>query len=136
MVFDDAALHDGVSLNSQLNRGPDLTSSLLGVLLRFRKERIVLAANIQSMFLQVKVSADDAYTLRFLWWENANFREPPGEYQKISYIFGAKDSPSWASYCLKRTADDNKKIFSEEAVKSVQEDFYFDDLLKAVETPR
>ena len=34
-----------------------------------------------------------------------------------------------------KTADDNK-IFSVEAVKSVQEDFYFDDLLKAVETPR
>ena len=116
MVFDDAALHDGVSLNSQLKRGPDLTNSLLGVLPRFRKERIELAANIQSMFLQVKVSADDVHTLRFLWWENADFREPPGEYQKVSYIFGAKDSPSWASYCLKRTADDKKKIFSEEAV--------------------
>ena len=32
-------------------------------------------------------------------------------------------------YCLKRTADDNK-IFSEKAVKSVQEDFYNDDLLR------
>ena len=53
----------------------------------------------------------------------------------VSHIFGAKDSPSCANYCLKRTADDNKKIFSEEAVKSVQEDFYVDDLLKAVETP-
>ena len=86
MVFDDAALHDGVSLNSQLNRGPDLTNSLLGVLLRFRKERIEFAANIQSMFLQVKVSADDVHTLRFLWWENADFREPLGEYQKVSYL--------------------------------------------------
>lgn len=53
----------------------------------------------------------------------------------VSHIFGAKDFPSCANYCLKRTADDNKKIFSEEAVKSVQEDFYVDDLLKAVETP-
>ena len=53
----------------------------------------------------------------------------------VSHIFGAKDSPSCANYCLKRTAADNKKNFSEEAVKSVQEDFYVDDLLKAVEAP-
>ena len=58
VVFDAAALHDGVSLNSQLNRGPDLTNSLLGVLLRFRQESIVLAADIQSMFLQVKVPGE------------------------------------------------------------------------------
>ena len=135
VVFDAAALHDGVSLNSQLNRGPDLTNSLLGVLLRFRQERIVLAADIQSMFLQVKVPAEDPDALRFLWWGDADFRKPPEEYQMVSHIFGAKDSPSCANYCLKRTADDNKKIFSKEAVKSVQEDFYVDDLLKAVETP-
>ena len=53
----------------------------------------------------------------------------------VSHLFGAKDSPGCANYCLKRTADDNKKIFSKEAVKSVQEDFCVDDLLKAVETP-
>ena len=134
VVFDATALHDGVSLNSQLNQGPDLTNSLLGVLLRFRRERIVLAADIQSMFLQVKVPAEDVNALCFLWWEDADFCKPPEEYQMVSHIFGAKDSPSCTNYCLKRTADNNK-IFSEEAVKSVQEDFYVDDLLKAVETP-
>ena len=89
-----AALHDGVSLNSQLNRGPDLTNSLLGVVLRFRRERIVLAADIQSMFFQVKVPAEDADALRFLCWEEADFRKPPKEYRMVSHIFGAKDSPS------------------------------------------
>ena len=84
----------------------------------------------------MKVPADDACALCFLWWENADFRKPPGKYQNISRIFGAKDSQSCANYCLKRNADDNKKMFIEGAVKSVQEDFYVDDLLKAVETPR
>ncbi|PFX14897.1 hypothetical protein AWC38_SpisGene20907 [Stylophora pistillata] len=40
------------NLTKLLNRGPDLTNSLLGVLLRFRQERIVLAADMKSMFLQ------------------------------------------------------------------------------------
>ena len=87
------------------------------------------------MFLQVKVPAEDADALRFLWWEDTDFCKPPEEYQMVSHSFGAKDSSNCANYCLKRTTDDNKKIFSEEAVKSVQEDFYVDDLLKAVETP-
>lgn len=53
----------------------------------------------------------------------------------VSRIFGEKDSPSCTNYCLKITADDNKNIFTEEAVKSVQEDFNADDLLKAIKTP-
>ncbi|KAL9975992.1 hypothetical protein ACROYT_G013221 [Oculina patagonica] len=134
VVFDAAANHDGVSLNSQLNRGPDLTNSLFGVLLRFRQERIALVADIQSMFLQVKVPAEDADALRFLWWEEGDLNRPPGEYQMVRHIFGAKDSPSCVNFCLKRTAEDNKNDFSEEAVRAVQEDFYVDDLLKAVET--
>ena len=43
----------------------------------------------------------------------------------VSHIFGTQNSPSCANYCLKRTADDNKKIFSEEAVNS----FFTKDLL-------
>ena len=53
----------------------------------------------------------------------------------VSHNFGAKDSPGCANYCLKRTAEEKRKIFSKEAVKSILEDFYVDDLLKAVETP-
>ena len=51
VVFEAAELHDGVSFNSQLNRVPALRNSLLGVLLRFRQERIALAVDIQCMFL-------------------------------------------------------------------------------------
>jgi hypothetical protein len=50
VVFNAAALHDGVSLNNQLYQGPDLTNSLVGVLLRFRQERIAIVADITAMF--------------------------------------------------------------------------------------
>ena len=108
VVFGAAALHDGVSLNSQLNRGSDLMNSLLGVLLRFRQERNVLAVDI-------KVPVEDVDALRFLWWEDADFRKPPVEYQMVSHILGTKNSLSCANYCLKRTADNNslfKRIFT------------------------
>ncbi|XP_013856310.1 uncharacterized protein LOC106512188 [Austrofundulus limnaeus] len=54
VVFDCGAEYKGVSLNSQLLQGPNLTSSLVGVLVRFRQEHVALMADIKSMFHQVK----------------------------------------------------------------------------------
>ncbi|KAK3739659.1 hypothetical protein QZH41_014205, partial [Actinostola sp. cb2023] len=53
VVFDAAALYNGVSLNNQLSQGPDLSNSLLGILLRFREEPIALVADIEGMFNQI-----------------------------------------------------------------------------------
>ena len=44
----------GVSLNDKLPQGPDLLSRLSGVLTRFRLNPIVLVADIEAMFHQVK----------------------------------------------------------------------------------
>ena len=133
VVFDAAALHDGVSLNSQLRQGPDLTNSLLGFLLRFRQDPAALVADIEGMFNQVKVPPEDADALRFLWWEDNNL-EQPSEFEMTTHIFGASDSPSFANFCLKRAAEDNRGTFSEDAVNAVKKDFYVDDFIKSVKT--
>ena len=49
VVFDCSAKFNGVSLNSMLYKGPDLTNSLIGVLTRFRQDRIAVTADIQSV---------------------------------------------------------------------------------------
>lgn len=66
-VFDSSATYEGVSLNSELLSGPQLTNSLLGVLVRFRKERIGIMADIQTMFYSFTVREDHRNYLRFLW---------------------------------------------------------------------
>ena len=107
VVFDATSLHDGVSLNNQFVQGPDLTNNLLGILLRFREYRIALVADIEGMFNQVKVPPEDSDALRFLWWQDSDL-ERLLEFQMETHIFGATDSPSCASFCLKRAAEDRK----------------------------
>ncbi len=55
VVFDCSCSYKGESLNSKLLQGPDLTNPLLGVLLRFRHERIAIMADIEAMYYQVQV---------------------------------------------------------------------------------
>ena len=72
IVFDCAAEYNGISLNSKVRQGPDLTNKLVGVLMRFRLHPIAIMADIQAMFHQVHVTPEDQDVLRFLWWPEGN----------------------------------------------------------------
>ncbi len=58
VVFDSSAQHQGISLNNVLLSGPDLNIPLLGVLLRFRKDRTAIMADIQQLFYGFLVKED------------------------------------------------------------------------------
>ena len=133
VVFDGASKFRGTSLNDQLLQGPDYFNSLVGILLRFRQDRVAVAADIESMFHQVRVAEDDRDVLRFLWWENGDLARRPKEYRMAVHIFGAKSSPSCTTFALRRTASDNKDEYSQLAVNSVSKSFYVDDFLKSLE---
>ncbi|VDP90656.1 unnamed protein product [Echinostoma caproni] len=68
IVLDCAAKHKGKSLNDMLYQGSDTTATLVGILLRFRKERVAVTAGIEEMFIQVKVPKNARGALRFLCW--------------------------------------------------------------------
>ena len=131
IVFDAAAEFENNSLNKNLLQGPDRTNRLVGVLMRFRQENVGLAADIESMFHQVKVPPEDQDSLRFLWWQN-DTEEPPEEYVMTVHIFGATDSPCAVNSALKKTAEDNEGGFDLETTKTVKNNFYVDDLLKSL----
>ena len=50
VVFDCSAKHYCTSLNDQLLQGPDLTNSLVGVLSRFREDKVALMSDVEAMF--------------------------------------------------------------------------------------
>ena len=66
VVFDCSARYKGFCLNDHLLPGPNITNSLIGVLMRFRKEPIAIQNDVQSMFHQVQIPTSDRDLLRFL----------------------------------------------------------------------
>ena len=129
IVFDCAAKHRGICLNDALMQGPDLVNSILSVLTRFRRERIALAADVESMFHQVRIKEEDRDSFRFLWWPNGNLSSPPTVHRMLVHIFGATSSPCCATYCLRQSADWYGSNFDPDISKVVNRDFYVDDCL-------
>jgi len=134
VVFDCSAKSNGLSLNDNLLTGPDLTNTLIGVLLRFRQEEVALNADIRAMFHQVHIPYPDNNYFRYLWFENNNINERPVEFRMNVYVFGTVTSPSVANFALKEIARRFKSEFSEETCAAIMSSFYVDDLLKSVAT--
>ncbi|XP_072025356.1 uncharacterized protein [Amphiura filiformis] len=124
----------GQSLNSQLLKGPDLTSNLVGVLTRFREHPVGVVADIKAMYHQVCVPEPDRDLVRFLWWPYGDLSLPLKEYRMNVHLFGATSSPSCANFALRKTADDGKEKYSEEVCNTVLSNFYVDDYLKSIES--
>ena len=81
--------------------GPDLLNNLDGVLLRFKNHKIAIAADIEAMYYQVRVSKSDANTLRFFLQDYLT--QDVQEIHKIFvHIFVGKDSPNCENYALKK----------------------------------
>ena len=133
VVFDCASRYNGVSLNQSLLSGPNLTSSLIGVLTRFREKSIAIMADVETMFYQISVPEKDRDCLRFLWWPDGNTELEPVMYHMTVHLFGAASSPSCANAALRRTAIDNQHLFSRDVTSTLLKHFYVDDCLRSVD---
>nr|XP_022331795.1 uncharacterized protein LOC111129629 [Crassostrea virginica] len=127
MVFDSSAQYEGLSLNKVLLTGPDLTNSLLGVLLRFRLEKIGIMADIQQMFHCFKVRQDHRNYLRFFWYADNDPKGQLVEYRMCVHVFGNSPSPAVATYGLRKTAGNAEQEFGSDVLKFVERNFYVDD---------
>ena len=132
VVFDASAECESTSLNKQLLKGPDLLSSLIGVLMRFRQHLVPLSADIEKMYHQVRVRAQDQPALRFLW-RDVGSSGPPHTYQMLVHVFGATSSPTTCLFALQKTALDNNESFPI-ASPLVFSRFYVDNYLDSFDS--
>ncbi|XP_062698793.1 uncharacterized protein LOC109420058 [Aedes albopictus] len=131
IVWDAAAKVNGVSLNSVLFKGPDLVSSIVAILWKFREFKIAVAADIVEMFHQVIIKPTDQHSQKFLWRSCDTSREPE-VYTMTVMIFGATCSPSCAQFVKNRNAQRFASQFPR-AVEAVVDEHYVDDMLTSVE---
>jgi len=133
VVFDCSAKYQERCLNDELLQGPDMTNLLVGVLLRFRLEKVGFMGDIEAMFHQVRVPSEQQTYLKFFWWPDGDFNQAPASFQMQVHLFGAISSPSCANFALRQTAMDNPEC--DETIGSViRDNFYVDDMLKSEDT--
>ncbi|TWW78623.1 hypothetical protein D4764_11G0007440 [Takifugu flavidus] len=134
VVFDSSAEYEGISLNDVLLKGPDLNNSLLGVLMRFRKNPVALTADVQQMFYCFIVQEEHRDYLRYLWYEDNDVNKKVVEFRMKVHVFGNSPSPAVAIYCMRRAAETGEEEHGSDARQFVERQFYVDDGLTSVPT--
>ncbi|XP_034836290.2 uncharacterized protein [Maniola hyperantus] len=132
LVFDAAATHQGTSLNDKLLDGPDQLKSLPGILYRFRERAVAVTADIEEMFLRIRIRKEDQPAQLFLWRGNDR-RSPPTQYKMVSLIFGARSSPFLAHSVRNANARDFTQTHPR-ALRAITENHYMDDLVDSYDT--
>ncbi|XP_063547081.1 uncharacterized protein LOC134754673 [Cydia strobilella] len=129
LVFDAADSSAGSCLNDYLLKGPDLLTSLWGIMLRFRENRIAVSGDIKDMFLRIQIHPQDQDALRFLWRDNPT--EPVKTYVMTSLIFGAKCSPFVAQFIKNKNALRHEHT-EPAAVDAICNSHYADDYIQSL----
>ncbi|XP_073718868.1 uncharacterized protein [Misgurnus anguillicaudatus] len=133
VVFNCSFKYQQHALNDTLLPGPNLGSTLLGVLLRFREYPVAISGDIRGMFHQIRLLREDQPLLRFLWRDMERDRNPD-IYEWRVLPFGTTCSPCCAIYALQRHAKDNSSG-NQEVLDSVINAFYVDNCLQSLRTP-
>ena len=131
VVFDGSCpTSTGISLNDVLATGPTLHPNLDQILIRFRKHKVAVSADIGKMYREVLLSQPDRQLHRFLW--RAQPDQPLETYCMNRVTFGVRSSPYLAVRALQQTAED---FSSPDTVRHyhVHNSIYVDDLLAGAE---
>ena len=118
VVFNaSAGEEDGVSLNDCVLPGPALQPNLVSVLM----------ADIEKMFLQIKLAEKDRDVHRYVW-RDMQIDGFPTIYRMTRVAFGVNSSP-FLAICTVQNHAERFMLEFPEAVKRVMDDMYVDDCL-------
>ncbi|XP_067215149.1 uncharacterized protein [Linepithema humile] len=132
VVFDGSAkTTSGLSINDVQYVGPVVQDDLFSILLRFRKHKFVISADIKQMYRQVLVRSDQRNYQQILWRKDDSTEVQ--EYQLNTITYGMASAPFLATRCLQQIAQEHAKDYPI-ASRIIARDFYMDDLLSGAES--
>ena len=127
-VFDASAKgYNGVSLNDCLETGPNRLPNLLGLLMRFRRWKVAVTADVAKAFLQIRVHEADQNVLRFLWELGGQVREMV--FDRVP--FGTTASPFLLNATIKHHLG---KYPNSKTIEELETNLYVDDFLSGADT--
>ena len=120
---------ENLSLNDFLLKRPSLQPYLNNLLLKTRKHKILLTADLIKMYMRISVRPEDRDFLRFLWTDG----EKMGCWRFKKLIFGAADSPFLAIATVREHAKRFHDRFPD-AAETILSYLYADDLITSVDS--
>lgn len=132
VVFDASCKGiNNVSLNEELLVGPQLQEDMRNIMMRWRMKKICFLGDIQKMYRQIYVTREDADLQRIVWKHGTD--DDVTDYRLQRVTFGTASAPYLAVKVLQQVADDEGGD-NIEAVRTIKEDFYIDDLMSGQDT--
>ncbi|XP_017788506.1 PREDICTED: uncharacterized protein LOC108571047 [Habropoda laboriosa] len=132
VVFDGSAkTTSGLSLNNVQFVGPVVQNDLISILLRFRKHRYVISADIAKMYRQIWVREQDRKFQRILWRKNRN--ETIKAYSLNTVTYDTASAPYLATKVLQHNGKRHQETYPL-ASRVIVHDFYVDDLLTGTDS--
>lgn len=132
VVFDASSKSStGVSLNDQLLTGPTIQSTLFSIIMKWRKYKVAITADVEKMYRQIKINDADHNYQRIVWRSSPTQRI--NEYQLRTVTYGTSAAPYLAIKTLHTLAKDDQKLYPKASLVALN-DFYVDDMMSGADT--
>ena len=129
VVYDGAAVAEGMSINQAALAGENLLNGLVEVLIRFRLRRYACVANISKCFFQVEIPCDQQDWFRIVWYENNDLDHgKPQVFRFTRHVWGINSSPYVALLALNRLVEENPTNASKVTLNAIENNRYMDDI--------
>ncbi|XP_052561903.1 uncharacterized protein LOC120426371 [Culex pipiens pallens] len=122
----------GTSLNDVLLNGPVIQDDLRTIISRSRLFPILLVADVEKMFRQIRMDAEDLPLQRIRWRFSED--DPIDTYELLTVTYGTKPAPFLATRTLKQLSVDDATKYPL-AAERIARDVYMDDVITGAYHP-
>ena len=123
----------GILLNNKLLTGPTIQDDLMSIIMRWRKYKIAIKADIAKMYRQILIREEDINYQRILWRESSD--QNLEEYHLLTVTYGTSCAPYLAIRTLHQLANEDGLKFPLAKLARLN-DFYVDDVLTGCDTSK